>query len=56
MCGGAGDGGAAAFERLAQRLQRDARELRQLVQEQGAAVGQAELAGPGALAAVISTP
>ena len=49
--GGAGHRGAAALHRLAQRLQRLAGELRQLVEEQHAAMGEADLARPGALAA-----
>ena len=42
-----GDGGAAGLHRLAQRLQRLAREFRQFVEEQHAAMGQADLARPG---------
>ena len=38
---------AALLERLAQRLERDPRELGQLVEEQHAAVGERDLAGPG---------
>ena len=39
------DRDAAVLERLAQRLERGARELRELVEEQDAVVGQAGLAG-----------
>ena len=45
------DGDAAVLQRLAQRLQRRARELGQLVEEQDAVVGQARLAGRGHAAA-----
>jgi hypothetical protein len=42
----AGDGDGAALQRLAQRLQRGARELRELVEEQHAVVRQRDLARP----------
>ena len=48
---GAGHGHAAALQRLAQRLQRGAMELRQLVEEQHAVMGERHLARPGARAA-----
>jgi hypothetical protein len=56
--GGELDGGAGAryandafFQRLAQGLQRAAPELRQLVEEQHAVVGERDVAGPGVAAA-----
>ena len=42
---------AARFQRLAQRLERGAIELRQLVEEQHAVMGERDLARPGAQAA-----
>ena len=48
---GARDDGAAGLERLAQRFQRRALELRQLVEEQHAEMRERDLARPGAHAA-----
>ena len=48
---GAGDADAAGLQRLAQRFERGAVELRQLVEEQHALMRQADLAGPRAQAA-----
>ena len=45
---GAGDDGFAGFERLAQAVEHGGRELRQLVEEEHAVVGEADLAGPDA--------
>src|SRR6185437_6979621 len=45
------DGGARGFQRLAQRLQRGALELRQLVEEENAEMREADLARPAAMAA-----
>jgi hypothetical protein len=44
------DDGAPGFQRLAQRLQRAALEFRQLVEEEHAAMGEADLARPAARA------
>jgi hypothetical protein len=46
MAIGAGDADPTGFERLAQRFERGAVELRQFVKEQHALVRQADLAGP----------
>lgn len=51
--GRAGDGHPAVFQGLAQHLQNVLLELRQLVQEQDAPVGERNLAGPGVDPAVI---
>jgi len=48
---GAGDGHAAGLERLPQRLEGSAVELRQLVEKQHALMGQRNLARPGARSA-----
>ncbi|MNT50589.1 hypothetical protein D3C72_1875150 [compost metagenome] len=44
VAGGAGDGDAAGFQRLAQDFQHSAVELRQFVEEQHAVVRQRDLA------------
>ena len=43
----AGDAHHALLERLAERVERDGRELAELVEEQHPAVGEGDLAGPG---------